>query len=112
MREQIAAASLATADEILMRVAPTLLGGPERGTVADIIAKDRQQLLEVLDLLADGIEAQSTINVYTGHLSTHVDPEFFKKFREVMERQAGRRVLDGVPWWSAVSRAGLKEAKG
>ncbi len=90
------AASLATADEIFMRCAPALLTPQNRHLAQEVIERDKGELLEVLELLAEGVENQSKININTGMLACFVDPEFFPKFKRVMARHAERSVLEGV----------------
>lgn len=85
-----------TADEIFMRCAPALLKEPVRTAAAEVVARDTAPLLELLGMLADGLEGHSQINTHTGMLATFVEPEFFGKFRRVMLEWTNRRVLEGV----------------
>ena len=80
-----------------MRVAPHLVRSGERETVAAVIARDRHELIALLDMLADGIEGQSEFNVNTGALLTYVEPEWFPRFKVAMARYCDRAVLKGVP---------------
>jgi hypothetical protein len=88
------ATSLATADEVLMRVVPEKAGDQSsRLTVAAVIQRDKAELLEVLHLLADGLDTFSEVNLRTGTMLVVVDGEFFKRFRRVMSRHGDRSVL-------------------
>lgn len=85
-----------TADEIFMRCAPALLKEPVRSVAAEVVARDVAPLLELLGMLADGLEGYSQINMRTGMLATIVQPEFFGKYKRVMAEWADRAVLSGV----------------
>ena len=85
-----------TADEIFMRCAPSLLKEPVRELAAEVVARDVAPLLELLGMIADGLEGHSQINVRTGMFATIMDPEFFAKYRRIMATWANREVLGGV----------------
>ncbi len=91
------AASLATADEVLLRCAPKLMADRViRGVAERVVERGKADLLEVINALADGLDGNSEINLATGEFSSVVEPAWFWKFQRVLERHTGRRVLSGI----------------
>lgn len=91
------AASLAIADEILLRVAPEGAGVPDlRATVLAVIERDKADVLALLRELGEALEGNAEINTYTGEFCTLVNPDWFPRLQRALERHTGIRVLDGV----------------
>ncbi len=89
------AASLAIADEILLRVAPESAGLAEaRVTVLAVIERDKAGLVALLRELAEALDGNAELNTYTGEFCTLVNPDWFGRLRRELERHTGVRVMD------------------
>ena len=80
-----------------MRCAPGLMRNAEiRRLAAEVIDRDKTELRLLLEMIADGIDSQSEININTGMIACFVDPDFFPRFKTAMARHADREVLRGI----------------
>lgn len=89
------AASLAIADEILMRIAPESKGlAVARVQVLEVIERDKADVLALLRELGQALDSNAELNTYTGEFCTVVNPDFFGRLRRALERHTGVRVMD------------------
>lgn len=98
MSEQvIGAQSLSSADVVLFRCCPNLSAEPSmRRTAAQVIEKDKADLLAVLTELAEALDANSEVNCYTGEFATLVRPEWFGMLKRALLKHAGVECLPQV----------------
>lgn len=88
------AASLACADEVFMRCAPAAMHGTGRTVAAEVIQRDKADLVAVLRELGEALESNAELNTYTGEFCTLVNPDWFGRLRRALERHSGVRVMD------------------